>query len=84
MLQASVLLIYTLEKNSKKPILITKTSSNFYGKISGTGELTIKSQINKNKKGMVEVKASIYFLNKKKMSDGTFTFINPNKFFLSK
>ena len=84
MLQASVLLIYILEKNSKNPILITKTLSNFYGKISGTGKLTIKSKIVQNKKGMIAVKASIFFLNKKKISDGSFTFINPNKSFLLK
>lgn len=78
MLQTIVSIIYCDTQKINKKCLITKSSTNFYQKISISGDLTINAQVTKNDRGLVQAKANIYF-NTKKVSDGVFKFINPDK-----
>ena len=78
MLQTIIAIIYSDTQLINKNCLITKSSANFYLKISTSGDLTINAQITKNDRGTVQGKADIYFDNKK-ISDGVFKFINPDQ-----
>jgi 3-hydroxyacyl-[acyl-carrier-protein] dehydratase len=78
MLQTIVAIIYSDTQLTNKNCLVTKSSANFYLKISTSGDLTINAQITKNDRGIVQAKADIYFDNKK-TSDGIFKFINPDQ-----
>lgn len=78
MLQTIALIVYKKSGSNLDRCLITKTKSNFYSKINKSGELKIDAQINKDKKNIIEAKATIFFKNKK-VSDGLFGFIKTGK-----
>ena len=78
MLQTIVSIIYSDTKKINKKCLITKSSTNFYQKVSVSGDLIINAQVTKNDRGSAQAKANIYF-NTKKVSDGVFRFINPDE-----
>lgn len=79
MLQTTVSIIYSAENLNIEKSLITKTSTNFYSKVNGAGELKIDSKIIENNRGIIKAKAITYF-KKIKVSDGIFTYIIPSIF----
>ena len=79
MLQTTVSIIYSAENLNIEKSLITKTSTNFYSKVNGAGELKIESKIIENNRGIIKAKAITYF-KKIKVSDGIFTYIIPSIF----
>ena len=79
MLQTTVSIIYSVKNLNIEKSLITKTSTNFYSKVSGAGKLKIESKIIENNRGIIKAKAITYF-KKIKVSDGIFTYIIPSIF----
>mgnify|MGYP001241155550 FL=1 len=75
MLQTTIAVLYAKEKKVEK-YLITKCASNFFSKISTSGEIKVNVIIVKQKRGIIESQANIFF-NKRKIGNGSFTFINP-------
>lgn len=78
MLQSTIVALYR-DKEKIKKFFIIKTETSFTSKIIKPCNLNIHVKILKNKNGIVLSKASI-LLNSKKVSDGKFTFIDPQKF----
>ena len=79
MLQTTVSIIYSEDSFNKEKSLITKTSTNFYSKVSGSGQLKIESKIIENNRGIIKAKATTFFDNIR-VSDGNFTYIIPSIF----
>ena len=83
MLQTIVSVLYLSDNKINQKYLITKSETNFYKKVSGSGEFLIKSKIISKKNGVVDASAISYF-NKKKVSDGNFKLFNPVIFKVNK
>jgi 3-hydroxymyristoyl/3-hydroxydecanoyl-(acyl carrier protein) dehydratase len=78
MLQTTIAVLFLKNKQIEK-YLITKCESNFFSKIRSAGTMMVIIQIIKEKNGIIESKAEIFF-NKKKISNGIYKFINPKIF----
>ena len=81
MLQTTIAVLFLKNRPIEK-YLVTKCESKFFSKIISAGIMKINIKIIKEKNGIVESKGEIFF-NKKKISDGTFKFINPKIFKLN-
>jgi 3-hydroxymyristoyl/3-hydroxydecanoyl-(acyl carrier protein) dehydratase len=78
MLQTTIAVLFFKNKQIEK-YLITKCESNFFSKIRSAGTMMVIIQIIKEKNGIIESKAEIFF-NKKKISNCIYKFINPKIF----